>query len=417
MIADDCGYNQIAAADYYQNGVLGRQVYDRFPVKVAMSTYSIDDSYNPGQAWSDFDYVKSNYTDSAAAATAMSIGVKTYDAAIGVDDKQAPLVHLTEYFEALGRSTGVVSTMHFSHATPAGFVAHNPQRYQYSAIAQEMLMSSQTDVIMGAGHPLFDNNGQPAASPDYSFVGGEATWNDLVDGTLTVADADGDQNPDAWQLIQTKNDFTRLARTARPASRVLGVAQVSSTLQQGRGGDSKAAPFVVPLTPGLPDLALMARGALNVLDENRKGFFLMIEGGAVDYAAHSNESGRMIEEKIAFNQAVAAVVQWVETKSSWRETLLIVTGDHETGYLTGPGSGPGVEPGSGPVWNRIINNGRGKLPGMQWHLSSHSNSLIPLFAKGNGANLFYSYADEYDPVRGRYIDNIEIAKLIATLLP
>lgn len=88
MIADGCGYNQIAAADYYQYGVLGRQVYDRFPVKVAMSTYSIDDSYNPGQAWSDFDYVKSNYTDSAAAATAMSTGVKTYDAAIGVDEKQ-----------------------------------------------------------------------------------------------------------------------------------------------------------------------------------------------------------------------------------------------------------------------------------------------------------------------------------------
>ena len=74
-----------------------------------------------------------------------------------------------------------------------------------------------------------------------------------------------------------------------------GTAQAYTTLQQSRSGDGQAAPYAVPLTTTLPDLATMTRGALNVLDSDRDGFFLMIEGGAVDWAAHANQTGRTIE--------------------------------------------------------------------------------------------------------------------------
>ncbi len=189
-----------------------------------------------------------------------------------------------------------------------------------------------------------------------------------------------------------------------PLTAVCGVAQVPNTLQQSRAGDGYADPFVVPLTETVPTLTEMTAGALNVLDNDPDGFVLMIEGGAIDWAAHENQSGRMIEEELDFNASVEAVVKWVEQNSSWKETLVIVTGDHETGYLTGPGSDP--------TWEPIANNGAGVLPGMECHSDTHTNALIPLFANGVGSDLLSTYADQTDPVRGPYIDNIEIAQLI-----
>ncbi len=130
----------------------------------------------------------------------------------------------------------------------------------------------------------------------------------------------------------------------------------------------------------------------------------MVEGGAVDWASHLNESGRMIEEAIDFERSVEAVVAWVNENSNWGETLLIVTSDHETGYLTGPGSNP--------TWEPIVNNGAGNLPGMEWHSGDHTNSLVVLSAKGDAARMFSRYADGHDPVRGRYLDNTEVARLV-----
>lgn len=446
MISDGCGYNQIDATSLYQYGKTGAQVYEKFPFKYAMSHYSkgettiTDDylcTYDPAQAWSSFDYVspyisgllgvpvKSKATDSAAAATAMSTGVKTYDAALGVDIYGQPLKHVAERAEELGKSTGVITTVEFSHATPAGFVAHNVHRNNYAQITQEMILSSATDVIMGAGNPWFDDNGikaetTPTAASAYKYVGGEALWNDLVAGTVG-GDADGDGIDDRWKLIQSRKDFQALMSGDTP-KRVCGVAEVHSTTQQSRGGDAKAAPYAVPLNQNVPTLAEMSKGALNVLDNNHNGFFLMIEGGAIDWASHANQSGRVIEEEIDFNKAVEAVVDWVKKNNNWNETLLIVTGDHETGYLTGPGSGFTVDTnGDGikdaePVWKPLVNNGAGNLPGMQWNSPEHTNSLIPIFAKGDAARLFNCYDNGFDPVRGPFIDNTNIADVIFEVL-
>jgi alkaline phosphatase len=179
--------------------------------------------------------------------------------------------------------------------------------------------------------------------------------------------------------------------------------------------DEQEAPYATPLIATVPTLKEMTRAALNVVDNDPDGFFLMIEGGAVDWAAHGQNAARMIEEQIDFNHSVESVVQWVEENSSWDETLVIVTGDHETGYLTGPGSGMQVnDPHEGPepVWNPLVNNGAGQMPGLEWHSESHTNSLIPLYAKGPGSEYFLEFVRGTDAVRGPFVDNRDVARVM-----
>jgi alkaline phosphatase len=411
MISDGWGYEHIAATNYYTQGKMVAQDYELFPVRTAMTTYahpSVGGGYDPMMAWADFNYVKMNPTDSAAAATAMSTGIKTYNAGIGVDIDQQPAQHILEAAEKLGKATGVVSSVQLSHATPAAHVAHNSHRNNYAAIANEMFHDSAADVIMGAGHPFYTDSGAPRVptSSNYNFVGGQTTWDALVAGTVG-ADADGDGLADPFTLVQTKAEFEALAAGPTP-KRVAGVPQVATTLQQSRAGDATADPYVVPFNADVPTLETMTRAALNVLDEDKDGLFLMVEGGAVDWAGHANQKGRVIEEQADFNAAVDAVIGWVEANSNWGETLLIVTGDHETGYLTGPGSGQFA---SGPLWTPLANYGIGMLPGMQFNSGDHTNALIPLYAKGSAARHLRSASRGMDPVRGAYMDNTDIAKI------
>jgi len=408
MISDGCGYNHITAAAIYQYGNAQSPIYARFSLGCAMATFPAGGSYEPNLAWTSFDYVKHGYTDSAAAATAMSTGIKTYDGAIGVDLDKKPLTHIIEQCEQLGKATGVITTVPLSHATPAGFVAHNPSRDNCKEIAREMLLESAVDCIMGCGNPFYDDDGKPEKKPhSFKYVGGKSTWNSLVAGTAG-ADADADGIDDPWTLIQTRAEFLKLADGSTP-KRVCGIPQVYKTLQQARSGDEKADPYVVPQTKTVPTLEEMTKAAINVLDDDPDGFFLMIEGGAVDWANHLNQSGRMLEEQIDFDKAVEAVTKWVGKNSNWDESLLIVTADHECGYLTGPASGDKAD---GPVWNKLVNNGKDKLPGMEWHSGGHTNSLVPFYANGRGTNLFKAAIVNIDPVRGPYIDNTDIAKIL-----
>ena len=238
----------------------------------------------------------------------------------------------------------------------------------------------------------------------YKYVGGKDTWDNLVAGNLGN-DADGDGVVENWKLIQTKEAFENL-QTGNTPERVVGVPEVYETLQYNRSGDLAAAPFAVAANDNVPTLDVMTKGALNVLDNDEDGFFLMVEGGAIDWAGHGNSSGRVIEEEIDFNHAVEAVCDWVETNSNWSETLVIVTGDHETGYLTGTAG----------VYDEVVNNGKGVLPTMVWNSKDHTNQLVPFFAKGTGAELLKSYADGSDPLKGAYLDNSEIALAIRNLI-
>ncbi len=426
MISDGCGFNHVIASNYYQYGKKQAQPYEQFPVNTAMSTYPAKLSqeqwafgYNPDSIWKSLEFARKGYTGSAAAATAMATGTKTYNGAIGVDINKKKLPNLVEWAEKMKKSTGVITSVPLSHATPAGFVAHNEQRHQYDEIAKEMILQSQCEVIMGGGNPYYGNNGEKLdKAKTFKYVGDSVIWHDiLVDGknyiirendTIFVNDADHDGKPDAWKLIQDKEDFKRLT-TGETPKRLFGVPKVAKTLQQMRKTvENEKLPFDAPLNENIPSLSDMSKAAINVLDNKQDGFFLMIEGGAVDWASHANQSNRMIEEQMDFNKAVESVIHWIENNSSWEETMLIITADHECGLLLGSNS-------TDTNYADIVNNGKDNLPGMQWYHDSHSNTLVPFYAKGKGTELIHLLADETDPVRGKYITNSEIAILVKLL--
>jgi len=439
MISDGCGYNHIQSTDLYQNGEFNSQKYEKFPVKFFVSTYpglaDIGDTlfypvkpYDSEKAWSDFEYVKKDITCSAAAGTAISTGYKTYNGSICRSiDKKKDLTNLSELAKSKHKSAGVVTSVQWCHATPATFVAHNDSRENYSEIAKYMILDSKVDVIMGCGHPYYDENGNKRDNAKtFQYVGDSLTWQYLKCGNInynypnshkTVQDIDGDGAPDPWLLIETKKEFEKLTKGKTP-KRVLGTAQVYKTLQQERGmqdvnylhGQSikneDPDSLIANGNTNVPELSTMALGAINVLDNNKNGFFLMIEGGAIDWAAHGNQIGRMIAEEIRFNNTVDSVINWVETNSSWDETLLIVTADHETGYITKQFTG------NPENWEQLPKSEKGQLPKIQWNTTNHSNSLVPLYAKGAGSELFKGYADENDIKRGKYLDNTEIGQLV-----
>jgi len=118
----------------------------------------------------------------------------------------------------------------------------------------------------------------------------------------------------------------------------------------------------------------------------------------------------MIEEVVDMENSVKAVMEWVENNSSWDETVVIVTADHETGYLLGPNSG------EGSIWNPVANRGEGIMPALEWHEGGHTNSLVPVQAKGARVDELAAFATGTDNIIGKYMDNTDIYKFMFGLL-
>jgi len=445
MIADGMGKNQIELVNYYLTGKKEAQKYEKFPFQFFMSTYPAktlepnninvwSNNYNSKDAWTNFRWPLQGYTCSGAAGTAIATGKKTYNRCIGVGVDKKPLLNLTEFAKTLGKSTGVVTSVNFSDATPATFSTHNTNRDNYEEIAQSMILDSKLDVIIGAGNPDYTPEAKLIETEDkkeYKFVGGKELWDGLQKNSTNfkfskkrdnniVQDCDGDGKADAWTLIQTKEDFLKYANGDTP-KRLLGVPQVLMTLQQARNiersvqyqttREKQEKPFTIPFNQNVPTLKELTQVAINVLDNNPNGFFAMIEGGAVDWACHGNQAGRLVEELKDFNETVDYVIEWVNKNSNWQETLLIVTADHETGYLTGP-----LHKDNSPVTNPIVNVKKGELPEFKFNSENHSNQLVPFYCSGDKGSIFSIFADEYDFMRGYYINNTEIAQAIFLLL-
>lgn len=427
FIGDGMGYNHVLAANYFEYGQALVQPYEQNDwTQVGLATYPamtrkrdgevvIGNGYSPRLAWSDPDYGSRDYTDSGAGGTALSTGRKTYNNSIGIGVDGDTLTHVSQAAKAIGKSIGVVSSVQLSHATPASFAAHNHNRSNYEEIARYMFFNTRLDLIMAIGHPNYDDDGRPSEN-NGRYVGGRQIWDQLVanndltefeaEGQLfRVQDANGDGQPDPWKVIQTREEFLSMASGSTP-HRVLGVPKVHSTLQQGRSdGEAEVFPYSQTLNPNVPTLEEMTRAALNVLNQNPKGFFVMIEGGAIDWASHDNHLGRTIEEQIDFNNSVKAAIEWVEKYSSWEETLIIVTADHETGYLTGPDHPENIN-------SPVVNNGKGNLPGAKFNFGNHTNTLVPFYAKGPGQEMFRLAAGEKDPVRGPFLQNVQVPQTI-----
>jgi len=430
MISDGAGYNTWVATSMYQGrweAATGRsrQIYDQegwlhfgcatYPLSLAdkpAGTNRQDPKlvYDPAKAWDPvkgYDWLRTTATDSAAAGTAMATGVKTYNNAINWSDEDRPLEPaLPQLAKARGKSVGIVTSVQWSHATPATLGgARVPDRDDYEAIARQMLHSYWLDVIMGAGHPEYDHDGRPVEKgKQYRYVGGDEIWK-----ALEAARAKPDGTYQGFRPVVTREEFAALC-SGNPPRKVVGTAPVATTLQVARsGGAPNDPPFDDPLIDSVPNLAMMTEGALNILDDNPRGFFLMVEGGAVDWANHARHLGRMIEEQIDFLQAVEVVVRWVEKHSNWSETLVIITADHETGLLWGPNS---AEKPFEPLGDR----GAGQMPLAYYNSKGHSNSLVPLMARGFAAERFRQEIVGEDPRYGAYVDNTAIFRVIAQAL-
>jgi alkaline phosphatase len=410
LISDGAGYNTFDAANLYDSGTslnqvsvdpttgsierlagTPTQVYDAWPVQVGQSHYAANGQagYTPEEAWGGFDWVKNGATDSAAAGTALATGVKTNNGILGFDAAGEQLLTVGEQAKAAGKAAGVVSSVPFAHATPAAFIAHNVSRNDYQGIANEMI-DSDLDVIMGGGHPHY-TDAHTTRPANHAWIS-EADFARVSQG----------ETP--YTFVDERGSFEDLATATETPERVFGLAQVAETLQYNRPG--LANNTVLPGTDAMndvPTLQTMTRGALNVLEEDEDGFFLMVEGGAIDWAGHANQTTRLIEEQNDFNDSVDAVNAWVEANSNWDETLVIVTADHETGYLAGPDAGERWTPLTGTA---------GELPDVTWHSGSHTNQLVPLFAKGAGSEVFTQRATSYDSVRGAYLDNTDIGEVL-----
>lgn len=445
MISDGCSWGCWDMASYWQYGQKGMQPYDSFPVKLGMTTTPLNASskptgdptqlvtYDPAKAWdvtpvSPGHFAGYNYiaaagtpTDSAASATAIATGIKTYNNAINWGnspmDLGAPLPYITQTAKALGKSTGILSSVPFTHATPAAFGAQNISRNHYGEISNSMVNNPDVDLIMGGGHPFYDTNGAARVTPLFAPETGTGSGYMSQTAWNTVNDPNG-----AWQLIQTKADFEALANgTLAVTKRIFGLPQVYDTLQQSRSGYSSSdVAFGDPLNANVPTLETMTKGALNVLGKDSDGLFVMIEGGAVDWAAHSDQSSRIIEEQVDFNNSVAAAVNWVETNSNWNETLLIVLTDHGNSTPMGPNS-------ETVPFEPIQNNGAGNMPGVDWYGTSydHKNEMTLFWAKGAGSGLFPSELDGVDlalkdrlghNLDGKYITNSDVYTVMNTAM-
>ncbi|MEM1288036.1 MAG: alkaline phosphatase [Pseudomonadota bacterium] len=445
MVSDGIGFNGWLAADYYQ-GLAGQQSYqvtrpdgtepvvfgldhhalnlidavgDVLPsgADVALASGAVAQGYDPSTRWSRFENTMRNdfnpvgerytsYTDSAAAGTALMAGRKTSNGRVNIDWTGTEEFHtIAQIAMDHGKAAGSVASVMVSHATPAAVIAHNTSRNNYVDIFNEMV-ASDLDVIMGAGHPLYDNSGnliEPEDEDAYRFVGGSDTLTALT----------SDEGLNGFSFVDDKADFEALAAGENVPDRVVGIARAGSTLQASREGLGDAdTPSGMAYNPAVPDLATMSLGALNVLDQDEDGFFVMIEGGAVDWMGHGNNMPRFIEEQVDFNLAVDAVIAWVEENSSWDETLLIVTSDHECGGIWGEGTWTNGVGGAvaadrsdeallaarfdptEDIFNEYLavqDKGAGNMPGYMWSSRNHTNELVPLWAIGAGSELFAQF--------------------------
>lgn len=281
LIGDGMGPSYLTAYRYFKDDPatpkMEETAFDKYLVGM-QSTYSYDK--------------QEAVTDSAAAATAMSTGVKTYNGAIAVNMDREPVETVLEQAKKEGKATGLVTTVQINHATPASFGAHDVERHHYKAIADDYyddLINGKhkVDVLLGGGTKYFireDRNLVEAFKEDgYSYV------------------------TNRQELLKDQND------------QVLGLfAEVEM-------------PKMIDRPESVPSLKEMTVSAIDRLSQDKDGFFLMVEGGQIDWAGHANDIVGVMSEMQDFEAAFKAAIAFAKKNG---HTLVVTTADHSTGGLT-----------------------------------------------------------------------------------
>ena len=260
FIGDGMGLSQVTAGKIAK----GTLEMERCPVTGFVTTWS----------------ASSLVTDSAAAATALSTGVKTRNGALGVTLDDKLLKNVMEYAKENGKSTGVAVVCALTHATPAGFIVHVSSRKMDTEIA-EQIAASDIDVLFGGGLNHFNPPDNPSLP--------------VLQKKMTVA-----LSTEEFRKIGTPEKAAALLYPVHP-------------------------PYAAERTVSLTE---MAAKAIKILSQNKNGFFLMVEGSQIDWASHKNDGTNVVSEVVDFDDAVGVGLDFSKKDG---ETLVIITADHETG--------------------------------------------------------------------------------------
>ena len=269
-------------------------------------------------------------TDSAAGGTALSSGVKTYNGAIGVDAQGNPVKTILEEASEKGLATGLVSTSAITHATPASFIAHQASRGSYEDIATDFLKTN-IDVFIGGGLDHFTKR---------------ADGRNLLDSLRN----------NGYQ-VETEMDNIKKVKKGKLAGLTAGV-------HNGR---------MIERGDMLP---VATETALKILSKDEEGFFLMIEGSQIDWGGHAGSTIYVVEDMLDFDQVIG---QALEFAADDKETLVIITADHETGGMALTG---------GSIENGIV---QAAFP-----TGDHTSVMVPVFAYGPGAQEFIGIMENTD---------------------
>lgn len=320
MIGDGMGLGQVAA--WMIENRYAPTAFDRATYTAICKTYSANN----------------RVTDSGAAATAMATGVKTENSRIGVTADGTPVENLTEMARAKGLATGIVVTSHLADATPAAFTAHCDDRHDSRAIAAAYATLG-VDVAVGGGRSFF---------------------REQIDGRdrLSALQAQG------YVYAATPEAFYATDRLP-----VIGLfADKYMEMAAGRGTDY---------------LARATEHTLSLLNRNKKGFFVMIEGSQIDGACHRNQVEKMLDEMRDFDRAVGRAFDFADTHPG---TLVLVVADHETGGLTVVSNESDFTAAESGIRYRFSTTG-------------HSGTPVVLYAYGAGAYNFSGVMENTDIFR------------------
>ncbi len=275
--------------------------------------------------------VKKLVTDSGSGGTSLATGVKTVYHAVGVDPEGKPLTSLVDVAKELGKDAGMAVTCRLWDATPCDFCCHNIDRDK-----EEELVGDY-----------------PTSGVDFVFGGGAQKFTNRKDGR------------DIFKELQKKG------------------YHVSRTLDDFFAYDKNSRIFAEPYdkyTP-LPDergdlLARASMKGISLMNQNKNGFFMMIEGSQLDDYGHFNQLDLLMKETLDFDQTVGEVMKWAAKDG---ETLVVVTADHETGGLT--------------LVNGNKDEGRVECC---FSTKDHSGAMVPVYAFGPGAENFTGIFENTD---------------------
>lgn len=318
FIGDGMGVNQVNVTETYLAALKGQIGFEpilmsSFPVVGLVNTYS----------------GTNGVTDSAAGGTALATGSKTKNGALGLStDLQTEVNSVAAWAKEAGAAVGVSTSVAIDHATPAAFYAHVPKRQMYYEIGKQLVAS---------GYDYFGGS-------DFHAAGEKPEEGSLYEQAEKAG----------YTIAKGYKDYMKKARTA-------GKMILLQSDEANRKLDHDHIPYAVDRRKGDLTLEEITRAGISFLTNQQKdGFFLMVEGGMIDYACHRNDIGTAINEVLDMDRAIKVAYEFYSQHPD--ETAIIVTADHETG---------GLVMGKGPyeLHTDLLRFQKMSKPELQWHLN------------------------------------------------